>query len=456
MIQQVSYQTVGSNRQKPRLWIEGVKLGAAGFIPGARYDLVRDGDEIDLRLSETGKRKVSGKSRNGKEIPILDLILSDEETVLDIGTRVRVLFTHGTVRVSLHHEEKARVTRERAFLRNLAEGTLTEASMFTGGGVSTHAIHAAIADYGVGSKLAWVVDSELKYLQVAYANNYSINDDTVALIGRAEEIEPRFFTKVDLLSFSMPCSGFSRAGKAKHGKSAEEHEGAAALFGTLSAIRSANAAVLVSENVEGARDSAAYVLLRAELERIGYVIFERTMTEKDTGSMERRTRYWFIAISAGLAEGFDFSLLHEAVAAPRPAVRDILDHEVPEGMWRSGAYLKEKAARDAAAGKGFVRQILTLDQTSMGTIGKGYLKNRSTEPRLARADGMERLLTQTEHARAKSVPEHLIADVPATTAHEVLGQSVDWRQAYLVSACVMAHFTGRLDGAVLRDERMAA
>lgn len=455
MTQQVSYQTIGANRDKPRLWIEGVKLGAAGFRPGDRYDRVQEGDEIVLRRSETGAKKVSGKVRNGKEIPILDLILADEETGLGIGTRVRVLFTEGLIRVSLHHEEQARVTRERAFRRNLATGTLTEASMFTGGGVSTHAIHAAISDYGVGSKLAWVVDSELKYLQAAYANNYSINDDTVALIGRAEEIETRFYTKVDLLSFSMPCSGFSQAGKAKHGKSAEEHEGAAALFGTLNAIRAANAAVLVSENVEPARRAAAYVLLRAELERLGYVIFERVMTDKDTGSMERRKRYWFVAISAGLAEGFDFSLLHEGVLATRPTVRDILDNEVPEEMWRSAEYLKAKAEKDAAAGKGFARQVLDLDASSMGTIGRHYQKGRSTEPRLARADGKERLLTPTEHARAKSVPEHLVRNVSATTAHEILGQSVDWRQAYLVSACVMAHFTGRLDGAVIAQAEAA-
>lgn len=450
MTHQVSYQTVGANRDKPRLWIEGVKIGAAGFAPGARYDVVREGDEIALRLSENGARKVSRKVRHGREIPIVDLILSDDAAGLAVGTRVRVLFTDGLIKISLHHEEKARVVRERKFRANMAAGEITEASMFTGGGISTHAIHAAIKSYGVGSKLAWVVDADLGYLQAAYANNYAIDDDTVALIGRAEEVETQFYKKVDILSFSMPCSGFSPAGKAKHGKNPEEHEGAAALFGTLNAIRSANPTVLVSENVVGAQKSAAYVLLRAEIERLGYVIFERVMSAADTGSMEKRKRYWFVAISAGLADGFDFSLIHEgAIAAPK-RVRDILDEIVPETSWRDASYLKGKAERDAAAGKGFTRQVLDLDATNFGTIGRHYNKGRSTEPRLDREDGKERLLTPTEHARAKSVPEELVAGVSSTTAHEILGQSVDYRQAYVAMSCVMAHFSGRLAAGVIR------
>jgi len=35
-----------------------------------------------------------------------------------------------------------------------------------------------------------------------------------------------------------------------------------------------------------------------------------------------------------------------------------------------------------------------------------------------------RQLTPVEHARVKGIPESLIAGVPATVAHEILGQSV--------------------------------
>jgi DNA (cytosine-5)-methyltransferase 1 len=443
MTQQVSYQKIGTNKDRPRLWIEGVKLKAAGFARGARYSISFKDGQMVLALDDAGTRKVSGKTRHDREIPILDIALRELEGHFDPGSRVRVVFTEGEIRVSLHHETVAQVDREARFQSAMKAGTLTEASMFTGGGISTHAIHRAIEDYGHKSKLAWVVDAELKYLQSGYANNYAIDDNTTALIGRAEEIETGFFQKVDILSFSMPCSGFSKSGRSKHGQAPEEHEGAAALFGTMSAIRAANPAVLISENVAEAMNSPAYILLKTELRRLGYEVFERIMNADDTGSIENRKRYWAIAISKGLAEGFNFDMLHPEANAPKKRLADIFDEVVPETSWAENTYLRDKAVRDAAAGKGFAkRQLLTGEETSVGTIGRHYMKRRSTEPFIVREDGMERLLSPTEHARVKSVPEELIDGVAATTAHEILGQSIDWRQAYVAMASVMAHFTG--------------
>ena len=327
--------------------------------------------------------------------------------------------------------------------------------MFSGGGISTHAIHKAISDYGHDAKLAWVVDAELRYLQSGFANNYAIDDDTTALIGRAEEIETTFFEPVDVLSFSMPCSGFSRAGKSKHGHDPEAHEGAAALFGTMNAIRASNPAVLISENVVEAQSSPAYVLLKTEIERLGYEVFERVMDAKDTGSPENRRRYWFVALSKGIADGFSFDMVHEACSAPRQAISNFLEDDIPESAWAENQYLKDKALRDAKDGKGFARQLLTGAETSCGTIGRHYMKRRSTEPFLVREDGKERLFTPVEHARMKSVPEELVHGVAPTVAHEILGQSIDYRQAYLAMAQVMAHVTGSLASTARRATKAA-
>lgn len=450
---QVSYQTIGTNKERPRLWIEGVKLGAAGFVRGARYTIAFDDGRMTLALDEEGTRAVSGKTRNGRDIPILDIALKELEAHFGPGSRVRVVFTDGRIDVSLHHETAAQIDREARFRRALQAKTMTEASMFTGGGISTHAIHTAIEQHGHAAKLSWVVDAELRYLQAGYAGNYAITDETTALIGRAEEIETCFFEPVDILSFSMPCSGFSKAGRAKHRQAPEAHEGAAALFGTMNAIRAANPAVLISENVAEAQASPAYVLLKTELERLGYAIFERIMDSADTGSIENRKRYWFVALSKGLADGFSFDMVHEAARGPRRQLKDILQQDVPERMWAENQYLKDKAERDAAAGKGFSRQLLTGEETSCGTIGRHYMKRRSTEPFLTREDGKERLLTPVEHARVKSAPDALVEELAPTLAHEILGQSIDWRQAYLAMAQVMAHCTGAVRRTAARVSR---
>lgn len=81
-----------------------------------------------------------------------------------------------------------------------------------------------------------------------------------------------------------------------------------------------------------------------------------------------------------------------------------------------------------AAGKGFKRQLVTPDSTSVGTVGRGYFKGRSTEPFLQHPDPskseLSRLFTATEHARLKGIPPSMVDGLSETIAHEVLGQSV--------------------------------
>ena len=443
-VQQITYTKIGTNRKTPRLWIEGVKLSAAGFRRGERYDVCLDGNVLTINRTAAGRRVVSGRDRNGTDIPIIDLEMRGLLHGFNPESRVRVLFSEGTISVTLHHEARAAVDREIAFRKALKDRCLTEASLFTGAGISTLAIHKAITDAGYTAAVKWVVDTELKYLQVGYANNLAITDDTCAIVGRAEEIESAFYTPINILSFSMPCAGFSTAGKSKHKLTAETHDSGTAVFGVVTAIRPANPAVLISENVTEAQFAPAYLLLKAELERLGYAVFEKVLENTDTGTIEQRKRYWFIAISNGLASGFEYAISAPDSLSSHMTINDILESSVPETLWSENQYLKDKAVRDRQAGKGFAsRQLLTGEERHCGTIGRHYNKRRSTEPFLVRDDGRERLFTPVEHARLKSVPEEIVAGVPATTAHEVLGQSIDFLQAYLSTNALIAFLEGR-------------
>lgn len=72
-------------------------------------------------------------------------------------------------------------------------------------------------------------------------------------------------------------------------------------------------------------------------------------------------------------------------------------------------------------------QLVDAQSPRVGTIGKGYAKWRSTEP-LVKGNqtypSKLRLLTPAEHAAVKGIPAVLVDGLPATTAHELLGQSV--------------------------------
>jgi len=458
-ILQALFTAAADGRRGPKIWIEGSKLAAAGGHCGAPYSLItkRDISGADKSISiifglfdfiaddfgtagqvTIQKRHVSKAKRSGKDRPIIEIHNQQLAEIFPVGTRLKVVFQVGRITITEHHESRSKAEREQSFKDNIARGSITEASMFTGGAISTDAIHSAINASGVNSKLQWICEIEYKYIEAAGQNCLAVDNDTAFLVGAVEEIEREYYTQVDLLSFSMPCAGFSNAGKAKHKQSAEQHSGTA-LFGVVNAIQSANPAVLISENVVAAKDSPIYALLRAELERLGYRVFEQVLNQSHTGTIEQRCRYWLVAISEGIApEAFQIP----ADKINTATVASILDLEVDPNLWADNDYLKSKAESDAAAGKGFKRQLLNGAETAIGTIGRFYNKKRSTEPFLIRDDGMERLLTPAEHARVKSIPVHLIADLPKTTAHEILGQSVDYLQPFNITSALFALFTG--------------
>jgi DNA (cytosine-5)-methyltransferase 1 len=212
------------------------------------------------------------------------------------------------------------------------------------------------------------------------------------------------------------------------------------VFGLVRILDAANPSLLLSENVVEARNSATYELLVRELQRRNYIIQDIVLDERQAGSVEARTRWFFVAISKSFAEGFDIEQI-----APQPRlyerIMDLLE-AVPEDdpSWSDNAYLKDKAERDRAAGKGFAnRALYTGEERSINTLRKFYNKRGSTDPMLAREDGKERLLTPIEHARAKGIPEALIADVGATLAHEGLGQSGLWGHFYGLARLIGEH-----------------
>lgn len=435
MSNQTTYTACKQTKRGLRIWIEGQKLSLAGFSPDTAYTTLYDGvaKRIDLLVDPEGAKRVTKSTRNGSPRPIIDLTSKMVDSVFEAGERLRVTFTPGHIAIELHHEAQSQSDREQRFQQRSAGGTLLKASMFTGGGVSTEAIAEAITDSGLSSKMAWVCECETKYIEAAGQNCLAIDDDTAFLVGMAEEIEPQLFTEVDVLSFSMPCAGFSTAGKAKHKQTSEQHSGTA-LFGVINAIKASNPAVIISENVVEAQGSPIYQLLVAELERTGYRVFEQVLDQRHTGTIEKRSRYWMVAISEGIAPE---SLELPEVVQNRPAISSILEAN-PDEEWCENEYLKQKEQRDIAAGKGFRRQLITGFEDSCGTIGRFYSKKRSTEPFVVNAEGLERLFTPVEHARVKSIPERMIEGLSKTTAHEILGQSVDYRQPLYLARALLA------------------
>lgn len=448
---QVSYTKVGEHRGQRRLWLEGGRLAAAGFEAGQRYHVVFDMDSrtIALEMSPNGDRQVSGRRRVGqdKPTPILDLAGADVTDIVGEAGSVRAVIEKGRIVFTLHPKDVAKAEREDRLKAHVRDGYVTEGTLCAGAGIATLGIATGIEAAGLISRVEWIVDRERKYLEVADRNNPAVGPETKIYEASLEDLEPALVCRVDILQVSLPCTGHSKSGKAKRGLAqAEDHPtDALAVYGALRIMDAVQPTVVVSENVTEASTSATYALMRAYLENAGYKVFERNMDETDAGTVERRKRWWFVAVSEGLADNFDLTSLPVQVRRYR-TLGDLLENmPADDPQWRRHDYLDTKQERDTDAGKGFKRQLVTAESESVGTVGKGYSRRRSTEPFLQREDGKERLLTPIEHARIKGIPEVIVDGVCDTTAHEVLGQSILLPHATAIGKAVGDHLRTLVD-----------
>lgn len=431
MAQTIIYTRIGLHKGSPKLWCEGGKLARSGIQPGDRFNLSSEGQVVKLVFHPDGTNTVSRRKQGDGFVPIINVSGGELGANFKVEDRVRVSIKDGCIEVTLHHQQRSQSRREANILERLEKGLpLRVGSMAHGGGVLDYALHQGLADAGVGSTLSFANEIEESYLEASMANNPVWSNESLAIQAPMQEVEWNQVARacsVDVLLAGLPCTGASLSGRAKNGlKAAEEHAGAGALFvAFLNAIQALKPAVVILENVPQYQTTTSMTVIRSVLSELGYGVQETTLNGKDFGALEHRSRMCMVAVSAGLQVP-ELSSLKPTGETPM-VLQDVLDPVAEDDpMWKSYSYLEDKEKRDKEAGKGFRRQLLTPESTSVGTIGRGYNKARSTEPFLSHpsGDGRSRLFTPAEHARIKTIPDRLIQGVSNTIAHEILGQSV--------------------------------
>lgn len=429
-IKHIAYLKLGQHRGTRRLWMQGQKLEDAGFEPGSRYRITRDPDSntLNIEITEDGARTVSKKRVGKKEIPVVDInnkVLA--EMFNKSVERVCAVVTDKSIIIAIHPDDEAAAERYGRLIAKLHNNEpLAIGSVSHGGGIMDNALHQGLASSGVDARLAYAVEIEHKYLEASLRNNEVWDERSISVCAPMEEVDPRLLPKIDIYAGGIPCTGDSRSGKAKNKIAhAEEHESAGALFlAFLTIMKQGNPSVVVLENVPDYRHTQSMTVIRSALKQLKYQVHETILDGAEHGALEARKRFCMVAVTEGLE--FNWERLRP-IRKKEARLGDVLDAiEDTDGMWRTYAYLDKKATRDKAAGKGFKQQLVTPDSTSVGTIGRGYQKGRSTEPFLASPTdpGKKRLLTPKEHARVKTIPEHLVEGLSNTIAHEILGQSV--------------------------------
>jgi DNA (cytosine-5)-methyltransferase 1 len=425
-------KTIGQNRGAPRVWLEGLQTEKAGFAPGARYDIKVQGQTVVLTANNDGTRVVSGKKIGERMNPVIDINSKELLAIFDGMSAVRVGVKKGEIYLVPMATELKKQERFKRLKSKLENGeALDIGSLSHGGGILSHAMHQGLANAGIDSRMAFANEIRTELLDHASVHNDAWDENTIAYGAPMQELafDERGLASVprtELFEIGMPCEASSLSGLAKRGHKvpeAQEHVGHL-VVSSLIILTKANPAVVAIECVPNYFYSASAAILRTQLKELGYNVQETVLNGKEWGALENRDRWVMVATTHGIE--FDLAQL-----MPPPKVErklgDVLDN-IPndDPRWAKMEYLKDKAVRDAEAGKGFKMQLVTKDAEHVGTIGKGYAKRRSTEPFIISEEDPDllRLLTPAEHARVKNVPQHLIEGLSDTVAHEVLGQSV--------------------------------
>lgn len=432
---------ISEHRGNPRLWLQGHAPERAGFVPGARFDVLPHAHGVVLQLAQEGARTVSRKARKASTAPeatppgvapVVDVNSAADLAALG-GTRtVRVAYGKGVIYISPLASEVRRTRRLAALRSRLASGApLRTASVAAGAGVLAHAVHAGLAAGGLASEVAVFNEIRPELCEQALEHNRCLGPQTVVLnmplqeLAFDNEVLARV-GEVDLVELGLPCSGASVAGRAKRGLvHPEAHPDVGHLAApALALLVRLNPVVAIFENVPQYASTASACILRQQLRDLGYVTHERELLATDFGDLEARKRWAMVAVTRGV----DFDLA--TLTSPGPSARTLADvlepaHQVAD-RWSEMRGLKDKEVRDLAEGKNFRMQVYTGSESSIGTLTKGLSKNRSTDPKIQHPDRPEllRVPTVSEHARIKGVPPELVQGLSFTVGHQLLGQAV--------------------------------
>lgn len=422
-----------SNRGAPRLWLETKRIERSGLCVGSRFNIEKNGKGLKLAKDPLGTHAVSSKLKNSKITPIIDINSTKILEELSRFQVVRVIIAENCVWViplasDLAKQERIeRVTNK--LLNNLPLGT---GSLAHGGGIASHATHAGLAEAGFESVMRFANEIDEDYVAHAvHTNTVTASAESLIVSPLQELVQDRWvmdrLPKVEILEMGIPCSGASRAGKSKNKNvMMESHEHVGHLiYGALCIISQTQPAIICLENVEDYSTSASAEILRHQLRDMGYKVSEVVLNAQDFGCLEARTRWFLLAATDGI--DLDVTFARAMNPAPSKVLGDLLDPiPLDADCWSELTYLKDKEVRDKEAGKGFAMQVVDATSTKVPVIRRHYSKGGSTDPfvRHPENNNLLRKFTPAEHARIKGVPEEIVEGLPATTAHQILGQSV--------------------------------
>jgi len=228
-----SVLSIGENRGKPRIWIEGKFLELAGFKSGRKVKTTYGQNEIIITLDSTGDHTVTPGRKAGR-YPILDYCNSTIRSAIQHAAKVEVKTSHGRIVITPAYRELKRAVRK-------TDGSV--GSVFSGGGLLDEAARQA----GYRSKFALEINPD-------YADIWQSNHPGHMFCGCISQFNLHRLPQVDLLTMGIPCEPFSHkrrhAGNLRRTQaSPSDHQLADMSFWAMMVVDQCNPRTVLIENV---------------------------------------------------------------------------------------------------------------------------------------------------------------------------------------------------------------
>lgn len=468
-VRDVWVKPLARHRGAPRIFLDGLQCVRTGFAPGDAYEVEVDGTRVVLEKRRDGSRRVSSRKprREGDAAtPVLDINSAELLSIFDGMDAVRVVVANNAVYLlPLATEVKRRERMQRLQGKISAGQPLKVGAIAHGGGLLTQAIHDGLQRAGLECELAFANEIREDLLTHALEHHKAWGASTSALaLPMQELIQDDWLMgklpKLEVLELGgLPCSGASKAGKAKNQNARmEDHASVGHLVhAALTIVNKTQPAVLMLENVIDYSHSASAQILRQQLRDMGYDTHEAVLRGKEWGCLEDRNRWCLVAVTRGMPFSFQDIRPVQLVRS----LASVLDEFAPDDpIWKRHEHLVDKRAQDAAKGNNFKMQFIDPAADRVPVLRRGYHKAGSSDPRLPHPSDPDRsrLLTADEHARVKGFDPAIVQGLPQSVAHQMLGQGIVYmpffEQAQALGRSIVAFCTRQQSAA--HDEQVPA
>lgn len=211
-------------------------------------------------------------------------------------------------------------------------------SLFSGIG----AFEKALERLGVSIDLVNYCEID-KYASKAFSLIHNIPEENN--LRDVREVNTRYISDLDLLTYGFPCQDISIAGLKKGFSDNGERTRSGLFFEALRIIESTRPKIAIAENVKalvGKRFITEFNIVLGSLSRLGYNNYYSVLNAKDYGIPQNRERVFIISIRQDIDKGFTFPLKKDLNLRLNDILEDTVDDKYYLNEIRLSTAIKHK------------------------------------------------------------------------------------------------------------------